>query len=152
MWEVIKWFFKEHWKINHLTEDELDWIVEWNHWSSVSSIDKYNWYSDIEICREEMQNTIVRIIDEIIDSWIQEYKKTNNHIWNFQSDTTDIWQEMYLKAQAIEDTFDYISNDDETDIWWFSDTYIYDSIAFLLYDYREKVVLLLRKKYKEEKK
>jgi len=97
----------------------------------------------------DFQEAIIRIIDAIIDEWIDDYLKIrgeklesgeeiNIEKRNYLKETTSIWDEMYIRAQWIDNAIDFVWNDDQ--VWVeFKPEYILWAIEWLLNTYRNKV-------------
>lgn len=97
----------------------------------------------------DFQESIIRVIDAIIDEWIDDYLKIKGtkleseeeidiEKRNLLHETTAIWDEMFIKAQWIEEAIDLVWNDD--DVWVeFTEQYILWAIEWLLNTYRDRV-------------
>lgn len=97
----------------------------------------------------DFQEAIIKVIDAIIDEWIEDYLKvkwdkleneeeTDIEKRNLLQETTEIWDEMFIKSQAIEDAIDYVWNDEQVSIE-FKPEYILWAIEWLLNTYRNRV-------------
>lgn len=97
----------------------------------------------------EYESEIIKLIDDIIDWWINDYivhkKEENSDTYeleirkrNLLRETTHIWKEMYIKAQWIEDAINFVWNDIQV---WFDlkPEYILWAIEWLLNTYRNRV-------------
>ena len=97
----------------------------------------------------DFQEAIIRVIDAIIDEWIDDYLKIKGEKLesdeeidiekrNLLHETTAIWDEMFIKAQWIEDAIDFVWNDEQ--VWIdFKPEYILWAIEWLLNTYRNRV-------------
>lgn len=97
----------------------------------------------------DFQEAIIRVIDAIIDEWIDDYLKIKGEKLeseeeidiekrNLLHETTAIWDEMFIKAQWIEDAIDFVWNDEQ--VWIdFKPEYILWAIEWLLNTYRDRV-------------
>lgn len=97
----------------------------------------------------DFQEAIIRVIDAIIDEWIDDYLKIKGtkleseeeidiEKRNLLHETTAIWDEMFIKAQWIEDAIDFVWNDEQ--VWIdFKPEYILWAIEWLLNTYRNRV-------------
>ncbi len=118
---------------------------------------------DIEDYREDeeeiwmtiIQVEILRLVDQIIELWINQYIQENE---NSFEDTEDIHEEidlltieMLTKANAIDDTYNYLNEDDEN-IVYYDENYILNTINDLLEWYTDKVQLILIQNAKKNKK
>lgn len=107
----------------------------------------------------DFQEAIIRVIDAIIDEWIDDYLKIKGieleseeeidiEKRNLLHETTAIWDEMFIKAQWIEDAIDFVWNDEQ--VWVdFKPEYILWAIEWLLNIYRNRV---FKKLIRNEKK
>ncbi|MDD3144626.1 MAG: hypothetical protein PHV23_00785 [Candidatus Gracilibacteria bacterium] len=97
----------------------------------------------------DFQEAIIKVIDAIIDEGIEDYLKvkgdkleneeeTDIEKRNLLQETTEIWDEMFIKSQAIEDAIDYVGNDEQVSIE-FKPEYILGAIEGLLNTYRNRV-------------
>lgn len=97
----------------------------------------------------DFKDAIIRVIDAIIDEWIDDYltfkwekieseEEVDIEKRNLLKETTEIWDEMLIKALAIEDTVDFIWSDYQ--VWIdFKPEYILWAIEWLLNTYRNRV-------------
>lgn len=112
----------------------------------------------------DFQEAIIQVIDAIIDEWIDDYLKIKGEKLaseeeidiekrNLLKETTNIWDEMFLKAQWIEDAIDFVWNDEQ--VWIdFKPEYILWAIEWLLNTYRKRVLEKLirnEKRFKNNK-
>lgn len=95
--------------------------------------------SEIEL----VEQRVIEIIDNIINLWIEDYKnyleEKGKNSWNrnLLDETTQIWDEMIIKAQAIEEALDFVKeNDWDIEI---EDWYLFWAIEWVLANYRERV-------------
>lgn len=99
----------------------------------VEDIREYkDWKLAVEI--QDFWEEIIKIIDDIIDNWIDRYKWTTWNKGEFTQETIKLWGEMYQRARWIEDMADYINDDEdwnlEIEAW-----YILESIRNILSPY-----------------
>ncbi len=92
---------------------------------------------------QEQEEKVIAAIDYIIDLWIKDYTNYSKEKWinhserNLLEETTKIWEEMLLKAETIEETIDFIiENDLDMEV---EDWYVLDAIENILIDYRDRV-------------
>ncbi|MDD2907295.1 MAG: hypothetical protein PHH98_01510 [Candidatus Gracilibacteria bacterium] len=97
----------------------------------------------------DFKDAIIRVIDAIIDEGIDDYltfkgekieseEEVDIEKRNLLKETTEIWDEMLIKALAIEDTVDFIGSDYQVGID-FKPEYILGAIEGLLNTYRNRV-------------
>ncbi len=113
----------------------------------ITEIRKYkDWEIAVEI--QDFWEEIIKIIDNIIDTWIDRYKWVTWEENPFTEETIKIWEEMYQRARWIEDMADYI-NDDEDWSFEIESSYILESINNILSPYSSVVFeYLMNKKEK----
>ncbi len=90
---------------------------------------------------DEFDNSIIMIIDDIIEQWIEEYKKEDETSRNYHELTIKIWEEMYRIAFWIVETLQQVSDDFDLEI---DNDYIFSSIKDHFSDYKDKVYDFLK--------
>ncbi len=145
MWDVIwRWKFPSEEDISKRSKKENTK----NNNSSLINIDDFieRKSSDINIEQDiqDFWEEIIRIIDNIIDKWIDRYKSRVNSNKPYTEETIKIWEEMYYKSRWIEDWFDYINSDPDWDIEIHWD-YILEAIENILSPYSSVVYEYLLK-------
>lgn len=112
----------------------------------IVDLTEYLWDDD-EVWISAIQKETLRIIEEIIELWINEYLQET---WNeIDEDNNNIFEEvdllrmeMMTSSYSINDTFDYLNDDDEWE-FIYNESYILEAIRNLLEPYTDRVKLIL---------
>ncbi len=141
MWELIwVWKFQTKPVIN-----THSWILDIkNCGDNIVSIDtQLNLEQRALSENEEEEEKIIWIIDNIINLWIWDYEEHIKENWrnswkrNLLNETLPLWDEMYIKTQAIEETLDFIADNDwDVEIY---DWFLFWAIEWVLENYRDRV-------------
>lgn len=150
MWDVIwKGKFPEIPKSrkNNITPELDDLIELWEAWSNVVFFQEIEKNDEID----DFKDLIVEIIDDIINLWMEDFRMHiwKGKYWNLYEDTTDIWNEMFIKACWIEDWLKYMEEEDEFP-FELDDSYILQAISDILNPYQKTVFNELKQKYKSK--
>ena len=122
---------------------------------------RFNKEREIESKINELQESIIKIIDRIIEEWIEDFltetwEKIDDDIEldlrkrELLKHTRKIWDEMYIKSQWIEEAIDFVWNDEKVSID-IKPEYLLWAIEWLLNNYRNKVFKQLIKNEKRLK-
>lgn len=139
MWDII-------WVGNFPSVEEIEKRkketskIDNNSWpvSIYNFIDKDSDDLDIDQEIQDFWEEVIRIIDSIIEKWIDRFKSRTNSNNSYTKETMEIWQEMFNKARWIEDWFDYLNDDEDWDVEIHWD-YILEAIENILSPYSSVV-------------
>lgn len=140
MGDIIRWKFRDE-AVDNPYAEVLDQCQYWDNVVCLPTQLNMEQSTIREI--EEQEARVIEIIDRIIELGIEDYtnylaEKWKNH-WerNLTEETTRIWDEMFTKAQTVEETLDFVKDNDwdvEIEEW-----YLFWAIEAILEDYRIRV-------------
>lgn len=140
MGDIIRWKFRDE-AVDNPYAEVLDQCQYWDNVLCLPTQLNMEQSTIREI--EEQEARVIEIIDRIIELGIEDYtnylaEKWKNH-WerNLTEETTRIWDEMFTKAQTVEETLDFVKDNDwdvEIEEW-----YLFWAIEAILEDYRIRV-------------
>ncbi len=111
----------------------FDWTKEGNVTDIFSFSDE-----DISVENQDFLDEVAKIIDDIIDLWISDYKRKFNISDDLTKETTIIWDEMFNSAEIIKYCFLYIITDLDLEDEFLED-HMLDAVKEILWEYRKIV-------------